>query len=59
MNSQWKLTGTFTDPNFSQFPAGHAAFNVQNLTVNGKQTLFVTFANQATSGGIVDDRRHR
>jgi uncharacterized protein (TIGR03118 family) len=54
-NSKWQLTGSFTDPNFSQFPSGYAAFNVQNLSVNGTQTLFVTFANQATSGGIVDE----
>ena len=54
-NSQWQMTGSFTDPNFSQFPSGYAAFNVQNLNVNGTQTLFVTFANQATSGGIVDE----
>ena len=54
-NSQWQMTGSFTDPNFSQFPTGYAAFNVQNLSVNGTQTLFVTFANQATSGGIVDE----
>ena len=54
-NSKWQLTGSFTDPNFAQFPSGYAAFNVQNLSVNGTQTLFVTFANQATSGGIVDE----
>jgi uncharacterized protein (TIGR03118 family) len=54
-NSKWQMTGSFTDPNFSQFPSGYAAFNVQNLSVNGTQTLFVTFANQATSGGIVDE----
>jgi uncharacterized protein (TIGR03118 family) len=54
-NGQWQMTGSFTDPNFSQFPAGYAAFNVQNLTVNGTQTLFVTYANQTTPGGIVDE----
>ncbi len=54
-NSKWQMTGSFTDPNFSQFPSGYAAFNVQNLNVNGTQTLFVTFANQLTSGGIVDE----
>ena len=54
-NSRWQLTGSFTDPNFANFPSGYAAFNVQNLSVNGTQTLFVTFANQATSGGIVDE----
>jgi len=30
-------------------------FNVQNLSAKGTQTLFVTFANQSTSGGIVDE----
>jgi uncharacterized protein (TIGR03118 family) len=54
-NSQWQLTGTISDPNFANFPAGYAAFNVQNLSVNGTQTLFVTYANQATGGGIVDE----
>ncbi len=54
-NSSWKLTGTMTDPNFSKFPSGYAPFNVQNLTVNGVQTIFVTYANQATGGGIVDE----
>ena len=44
-----------SDPNFAKFPSGYAAFNVQNLTVNGKQTLFVTYANQSTGGGIVDE----
>ena len=43
------------DPNFSTFPSGYAAFNVQMLMLNGKQTLFVTYANQSTSGGIVDE----
>ncbi len=54
-NSKWQMIGSFTDPNFANFPSGYAAFNVQNLTVNGTPTLFVTFANQATSGGIVDE----
>ncbi len=54
-NSNWQMIGSFTDPNFSQLPSGFAAFNIQNLNVNGTQTLFVTFANQATSGGIVDE----
>ena len=54
-NSKWQMTGTFTDPNFAKFPAGYAAFNVQNLSVNGTPTLFVTYANQSTSGGIVDE----
>ncbi len=47
--------GSFTDPKFATFPTGYAAFNVQNLSVNGAQTLFVTFANQSTAGGIVDE----
>ena len=54
-NSKWQMTGTFTDPNFANFPTGYAAFNVQNLSVNGTQTLFVTYANQSTGGGIVDE----
>jgi uncharacterized protein (TIGR03118 family) len=54
-NSKFQLTGAFTDPNFKSFPAGYAAFNVQNLSVNGTQTLFVTYANQSTEGGIVDE----
>ena len=49
------MTGSFTDPNFATFPTGYAAFNVQNLSVNGTQTLFVTYANQSTGGGIVDE----
>ena len=53
LNSKWQMTGSFTDPH--GLPAGYAAFNVQNLNVNGNQTLFVTFANQSTSGGIVDE----
>ena len=52
-NSKWQMTGSFTDPNFANFPTGYAAFNVQNLSVNGTQTLFVTYANQSTGG------RHR
>jgi len=55
INSKWQMTGSFTDPKFASFPTGYAAFNVQNLSVNGTQTLFVTFANQSTSGGIVDE----
>ena len=54
-NSQWHMMPSFKDPNFATFPAGYAAFNVQNLSVNGTQTLFVTYANQSTSGGIVDE----
>jgi uncharacterized protein (TIGR03118 family) len=54
-NSNWQLIGSFTDPRFAKFPAGYAAFNVQNLSVNGTQTLFVAYANQSTSGGIVDE----
>src|SRR5258707_10047192 len=49
------MTGSFNDPNFSKLPSGFTAFNVQNLNVNGTQTLFVTYANQATTGGIVDE----
>ena len=55
INNQWQATKTFTDPNFGTFPSGYAAFNVQNLSLHGTQTLFVTFANQSTSGGIVDE----
>jgi uncharacterized protein (TIGR03118 family) len=54
-NSSWQMTGSFTDPNFANFPSGYAAFNVQMLMVNGTQTLFVTYANQSTGGGIVDE----
>ena len=54
-NSQWQLTGSFSDPHSAKFPHGYAAFNVQNLSVNGTQTLFVTYANQAKRGGIVDE----
>jgi uncharacterized protein (TIGR03118 family) len=54
-NSKWQVTGTFTDPNFSKFPPGYAAFNVQNILVNGVQTIFVTYANQSTGGGIIDE----
>jgi uncharacterized protein (TIGR03118 family) len=54
-NSTWQMTGSFSDPNFANFPAGYAAFNVQNLSVNGTQTIFVTYANQSTGGGIVDE----
>jgi len=55
LNNQWQMKGTFSDPNFASFPTGYAAFNVQNLLVHGTQTLFVTYANQATQGGIVDE----
>ncbi|MGO9812416.1 MAG: TIGR03118 family protein [Isosphaeraceae bacterium] len=55
INNKWQMTSSFSDPNFAKFPAGYAAFNVQNLSVNGIQTLFVTYANQSTSGGIVDE----
>jgi uncharacterized protein (TIGR03118 family) len=54
-NSKWQMTGSFSAPNFSTLPAGYAAFNVQELNVNGTQTLFVTYANQSTGGGIVDE----
>ena len=52
-NNKWQMTGTIPPP--SGLPPGYTAFNVQNLLVNGVQTLFVTYANQATSGGIVDE----
>ncbi|MBV8127632.1 MAG: TIGR03118 family protein [Planctomycetaceae bacterium] len=55
INNKWQMTGTLSDPNFAKFPSGYATFNVQNLSVNGTQTLFVTYANQSTSGGIVDE----
>ena len=55
-NNEWKMTGTFSDPNSAKFPTGYTAFNVQNLIVNGTQTLFVTYTNQNNpSGGIVDE----
>jgi uncharacterized protein (TIGR03118 family) len=55
VNNNWQMVGTFRDPNFASFPTGYAAFNVQNLNLNGTQTLFVTYANQSTGGGIVDE----
>jgi uncharacterized protein (TIGR03118 family) len=55
LNNKWQTMGSFTDPKFATFPTGYATFNVQNLSVNGTQTLFVTFANQSTTGGIVDE----
>ncbi len=54
-NNKFQAAGSFSDPNFSKFPSGYAAFNVQNLSVNGTQTLFVTYANQNGTGGIVDE----
>jgi uncharacterized protein (TIGR03118 family) len=54
-DSNWQLIGSFSDPNFAKFPSGYATFNVQNLSVNGTQTLFVIYANQSTLGGIVDE----
>jgi uncharacterized protein (TIGR03118 family) len=54
-NNKFQNIGSFSDPNSGKFPTGYATFNVQNLSVNGTQTLFVTYANQATSGGIVDE----
>jgi uncharacterized protein (TIGR03118 family) len=48
-NSKWQLTGSFTAP--KGLPAGFTAFNVQNLG----GILYVTFANPAASGGIVDE----
>ncbi len=50
-NSKWVMTGSLIDPNFAKFPTGYAAFNVQNLG----GILYVTYANQLTSGGIVDE----
>jgi uncharacterized protein (TIGR03118 family) len=54
-NSHFQMTGSFSDPNFSNLPSGFRAFNVQNLDVNGTQTLFVTYANRAGIGGVVDE----
>jgi uncharacterized protein (TIGR03118 family) len=54
-NSKFQMTGSFNDPNFSKLPSGFNAFNVQNLNVNGTQTLFVTYANQSGVGGVVDE----
>jgi uncharacterized protein (TIGR03118 family) len=54
INSSWQVIGSFTDPAFANFPPGYATFNVQNLSVNGTQFLFVAYANQSTTGGIVD-----
>ncbi len=55
INNKWQMAGSFSDPNFSSMPSGYAVFNVQNLSVNGTQTIFVTYANQSTGGGIVDE----
>lgn len=55
INTKWQVTGSFTAPNFSTFPTGYAPFNVQNLSINGTQILFVTFVNQSTSGGTIDE----
>ena len=56
-NNQFQPAGTITFPSnglpTGGLPPGFNTFNVQNLIVNGVQTLFVTYANQATSGGIV------
>ncbi len=55
-NNQFHEVGSFSDPNYANLQTmGYKAFNVQNLSVNGVQTLFVTYANQATSGGVVDE----
>ncbi len=55
-DKEFHLVDSFADPNYAGLAAmGYRAFNVQNLTINGKQTLFVTYANQATSGGVVDE----
>ena len=42
-----KVSGGFVDPNL---PAGFTVYNIQNL--NG--TLFVTYENEATGGGVVN-----
>jgi uncharacterized protein (TIGR03118 family) len=55
INSQWQVVKTISDPNFASFPPGYAAFNVQMVQINGVQTLVVTYANQSTGGGIVDE----
>src|SRR5271157_2329536 len=47
-NSKWTMTAQLKDPN--GLPAGFNAFNVQNL----HGLLYVTYANQSTTGGIVD-----
>jgi uncharacterized protein (TIGR03118 family) len=54
-NAAWVKGTPFSDPSAGSFPAGYTTFNVQNLLVNGVQTLFVTYANQNTTGGIVDE----
>lgn len=55
-DNKFNMVGTFSDPNYAALSAlGYKTFNVQNLLVNGVQTLFVTYANQATSGGVVDE----
>jgi uncharacterized protein (TIGR03118 family) len=41
------LAGSFTDPNL---PAGFTVYNIQNLG----GTLYVTYENEATGGGVVD-----
>jgi uncharacterized protein (TIGR03118 family) len=56
-NNKFQAVGTLVDPNYNSTlkPLGINAFNVQNLSVNGVQTLFVTYANQATGGSVVDE----
>ncbi|MGP0065170.1 MAG: TIGR03118 family protein [Isosphaeraceae bacterium] len=56
-NNKFQAVGTLVDPNYTSTlkPLGINAFNVQNLSVNGVQTLFVTYANQATGGSVVDE----
>jgi len=57
LNNQFQPAGTISFPSnglpTGGLPAGFNTFNVQNLIVNGAQTLFVTYANQAGTGGIV------
>ena len=55
-NNHFQQVTTFSDPNYAHLQSlGYSAFNVQNIIVNGVQTLFVTYANQATTGGVVDE----
>lgn len=55
-NKSFQVVGTFSDPNYPALHAlGMSAFNVQDLVVNGVQTLFVTYANQSGTGGVVDE----
>ena len=55
--ASWQMTGRCTDPNLRSSQPAIAAFNVQNLD-QWDTDLFVTYANQTTSGGIVDEYKH-